>query len=209
MSFADSRSRIVDTAFERFGEDASWSGVTGLVRIHRVRGLRPGILPEANPVVADQRFGPQSGYVRVRPDDVATPRDGDIVAPVVGSPLTVVGDPVRDRKQIWFCEVLAFDRVVTVLQYGLANDGYGDPRPGYTPIGEVAAAIRSVAGGELTAADQLRGYSRRYIRLLRDAIGAVVTTADRLTIDGVEHAIKSVAELGRGIAIELIAEARA
>jgi len=207
MSFAESRSRIVDTVFVRFGEDALWSGVPDVVRIHRVRA-NDDIRPDMLPVVADKRFGPQAGWVRVRPSQVAEPTDGDVVTPVDGVPITLVGIPVLDRKGVWVCEVLALDRRVTVLRHVLAPDGFGDTRSTWVDVGDVPAAIRGVEGGEQLTGTQLRGNSRRIVRMLRDAAGAALTSADRLAIEGVPHGIVSIAELGRGVAIEVVAEAR-
>lgn len=110
MSFAESVARQQEAVFRTLGEDATWQGVAGKVRVIR---------READ---EEMRFG-GSGFgggeivatgrtIRVRKSQVAAPADDQTVqildaagAPVAGALYRVAGTPEIDRKGVWHCRV--------------------------------------------------------------------------------------------------------
>ena len=103
MSFPQAQARLEAAVFDRLGEDATWDGVSGTVRVIRR--------------VADEelRFDVatiiQTGVtIRVRKSEVAAPAEGQQVQVIddSGTPLAVGlfvinGEPQIDRKGVWHC----------------------------------------------------------------------------------------------------------
>lgn len=101
MSFVYARGKAVDRIFERMGEAATWSGISGTVMIRW--GEEDEVVGADDPglVMATHR-------VRVRRSEVSEPAPGDVVCPLEsGGTYIVTGSPRIDRKGIWLCELLA------------------------------------------------------------------------------------------------------
>ncbi len=101
MSFPELRRRLVDTVFERFGEDAVWTGLGETVRVRfRTRD-------------EDARF--QEGQyitrittIEVRSWEYDEPVPGDVVKMAAGN-FRVGGDPTLDPRGVWICAVAPFE----------------------------------------------------------------------------------------------------
>ncbi|MGN5374595.1 head-tail joining protein [Sphingomonas hankookensis] len=100
MSFAEYHRDLTDQAFVTFGEDAAWSGIADAVRVRTAS------------VDAEQRFGNTlvarpAMVVTVRSWEVATPAKGDRVTLASGVVYQVADRPLRDRRGVWRCPVVA------------------------------------------------------------------------------------------------------
>ena len=100
VSFVQARANAVDRIFERMGEAATWSGISGFVQV---------ILREGDEVAGtdDPGFVLSTHFVRVRRSEVAAPAGGDTVQPgESGGTYLIVGAPRIDRKGVWICEAV-------------------------------------------------------------------------------------------------------
>lgn len=107
MPFSDALVRLEAAVFDRLGEDASWSGITGTVRVRRRE--------------ADEEIGFGHGFaivdgarIKVRKSEVPAPIEGDQVqvldsngTPLEDGGFIVAGEPRLDRKGVWTCPVKA------------------------------------------------------------------------------------------------------
>lgn len=106
MSFAGAADRLQAAVFARLGEDATWSGIFGTVRVRRREYDEESHLGEGGAEILTVRF------IRVRESEVAAPAEGDEVqilgdggVPVAGGLYRVSGEPEIDRKRVWRCPV--------------------------------------------------------------------------------------------------------
>lgn len=98
MSFAGVVARQQAAIFRTLGEDATWSGVSGSVRIRLAE--KDDLNGWGNDqVVVRVRF------VRVRQSEVASPAEDDICTRDGPELLKVIGTPTLDRKRVWTCQV--------------------------------------------------------------------------------------------------------
>lgn len=106
MAFPQAQARLQDAVFSRLGENATWAGITGTVRIIRRQ--------------ADERFALERGnlieagaMLRVRKVDVEAPAIGHAVQvldddgdPLADASFTISGEPELDRKGVWHCPIV-------------------------------------------------------------------------------------------------------
>ncbi|WCP71557.1 head-tail joining protein [Sphingomonas hankookensis] len=100
MSFAEYHRDLTDQAFVTFGEDAVWPGIDKPVRVRTAS------------VDAEQRFGNTlvtrpAMVVTVRSWEVAAPAKGDRITLASGIDYQVSDRPLRDRRGVWRCPVVA------------------------------------------------------------------------------------------------------
>jgi hypothetical protein len=100
VSFAGLIERQQTAVFETLGEDATWTGVTGTVRIRRRE-------EDEEPRFADARHIARSIIIRVRRSQVPHPADGDTVTLLAGGAFVLIAAPVLDAKGVWRCEAAA------------------------------------------------------------------------------------------------------
>lgn len=105
MTFAESVARSQAAIFRALGEDATWTGVAGPVRVRR-REEDEELRLDQGELVAIGR------WIRVRKSEVPAPAEGDQVQildaagnPVAGEMFTVAGEPELDRTAVWTCKV--------------------------------------------------------------------------------------------------------
>jgi len=99
MSFAEVVDRQQDAVFRRLGEDATWSGVSGSVRIRCAERDDLDGWGDGQRVV-------RTRFVRVRRSQVPTPGIGDTITRAAdGVVLEVLAKPRLTRTRIWTCEV--------------------------------------------------------------------------------------------------------
>lgn len=98
MSFAEPRGRLVDAIFARFGEDSTWTGISGPVRVVPREEDGEAQLGQASQIV-------KLKFLRVRKAEVPGPVRGDIAALASGISYKVIADPELDRRGIWHCQV--------------------------------------------------------------------------------------------------------
>jgi hypothetical protein len=105
MSFAEALVRQQEAIFARLGEDATWAGVTGTVRVRRREHDEESRFDQASEVLTVRA-------ILVRRSEVRTPADGnevqilDDAGEAVPDALYVVdGEPEMDRRGVWRCAV--------------------------------------------------------------------------------------------------------
>lgn len=98
MSFPAALERQQAAIFARLGEDATWEGAAGPVRVIRRD--------------EDRQFGGEIEIVaeahvfRVRRSEVDSPTAGQTVTLAdSGESFTVMGTPKLDRRRVWHCEM--------------------------------------------------------------------------------------------------------
>lgn len=106
MSFSESVARSQAAIFRALGEDATWTGVAGPVRIRRREEDEEIRLDQGELVATGRR-------IRVRKSEVPDPAEGNQVQildaagnPVAGALFTVAGAPELDRTAVWTCKVV-------------------------------------------------------------------------------------------------------
>lgn len=99
------QARLQAAVFGRLGENATWSGITGTVRVCR-REHDEELRMERGTLIE------RGGMVRVRKSEVAAPAEGDQVQvldddgnPIADAAFTVTGEPQLDRRGVWTCPV--------------------------------------------------------------------------------------------------------
>lgn len=100
MSFPEHRETLVDSVFAELGEDATWAGVPGIVRVRR---------SSADDEEQIGRLGivSRGEVLRVRKSEVPDPAVGDLVdllddeASPTGEQLRVSGEPQLKRNRYW------------------------------------------------------------------------------------------------------------
>lgn len=100
MSFAQALVRQQAAIFDRLGEDAGWTGISGTVRVifrHYDEDARLG----QGSIVSRRHF------IRVRKSEVAAPASGNIVTPQEsGGSYKICAEPMLNRKGVWECEAV-------------------------------------------------------------------------------------------------------
>lgn len=98
------QARLQDSVFARLGENASWTGVTGAVRVCR-REYDEALRLERSTVI-------ETGVtIRVRKSEVPAPAIGNQVQmldddgnAIAGDLYAINGRPKLDRKGVWHCQ---------------------------------------------------------------------------------------------------------
>lgn len=98
MSFAESRGRLMDAVFARFGEDAIWADQAEPVRVIPREEDTDARFADATQIVAAK-------FLRVRKSEVASPEREQLVALVNGPTFKLIADPELDRRGVWRCQV--------------------------------------------------------------------------------------------------------
>jgi len=101
MSFQDAIARMESAVFDRLGEDATWSGVDGTVRVRR-READEDLRYDTGAIVETGRT------IRVRKIDVPAPAEDDTVEILdddgnVIESIVISGVPEIDRTDVWTC----------------------------------------------------------------------------------------------------------
>lgn len=97
-AFLDELNAIDD---DLLGEDAAWTGVPVLVRVHDVAREQAAGFGPAETILSVR-------LIRVQRSAVAAPTEGDVVTLQASSEvLTVIAEPVLDGDGYWVCEVRA------------------------------------------------------------------------------------------------------
>ena len=103
MNFPQAQARLESAVFDRLGEDATWQGVTGTVRV--LRRVFDDTLQLGGAAVIETAV-----TIRVRKAEVAAPAQGQQVqvldeagAPIAEALFVVNGEPTLDRKGVWHC----------------------------------------------------------------------------------------------------------
>lgn len=84
---------------QHLGEDATWTGIAGTVRVHD-EAADDTVRYGGNDVIVSTRV------IRVRRTWVPAPKDGDeLVLLGTAETLRVTGDPILDEEGFWACTV--------------------------------------------------------------------------------------------------------
>lgn len=105
MSFPQALQRQQAAIFARLGEDATWEGVTGTVRVRRRESDEDVRMGFTDAVVTGR-------VIMVRKSEVSAPAEGQAVqvlddagAPLVDGAFVVTGEPMLNRRGVWRCQV--------------------------------------------------------------------------------------------------------
>lgn len=97
MSFPELRRKVVDTVFERFGEDAIWTGLGEAVRVRfRTR--------DEDARFQEGQYVTRVTIIEVRSWEYPRPVRGDVVTVAAGN-FSIGADPMLDPRGVWICAV--------------------------------------------------------------------------------------------------------
>lgn len=106
MSFAEAQARLQASVFQRLGDDATWQGTSGTVRVRWREGDEELRLDRGTIVTMGR-------LIKVRKSEVSAPLAGQAVQildtngdPIAEASFVITGEPMLDRKGVWTCQAL-------------------------------------------------------------------------------------------------------